>query len=1058
MPLTAVCGPFEALQKDLIRKLRARGAGLGGRWAVVCPSRRMADGLQRLAVLDNGLSLLGVRFHTFYSLALEVLEDAAGPARAVVGDGLFHDKLVDRLLLARNGGRRPSRGLAAAYRASLRDLVDAGVEPSRLRQDVDAFLGEPGDRERLASLLDLQEDYVRVLGEAGILAPSGLARSAAAALEEGRSRALERYEEVLYYGFYDLTGVQADFFRAVCSAVPATVYFPYLRSHPAFRFAERFYQLQLHTGGPPPTHLPVASDGALGSIPDCLFVPGKRADLPGAGAFRLINASGAGDEAWKVAKEILALRGRKNAPVSYGDIGIVARTLEPYGSALPQVLRDNGIPFVWGGGETLLRHPIAKACLSLLTLRRRDFPAPVLLDILESPYFRKDDFRGASQGEELLRWWKRLILRLGIHSGWLQWRGKLSAWTRRDCELHPHEVEEGGAGCSVAKEDSAELWRLLEDIRRRLDPDQATGSWKASAERAKELLRAHFDVGPSDPGLRPWLKTLECLEALGSFDLVFKEPSWDEFLDAAEEKLRRASLDAVPPARGVRVLDAMDARGESFRALFLIGLNEGVFPRLVREDPLLPDSIRSALHSSGGYWIHPKLGGYEEEKMLFAFLAASARERLYCVTQRSDEEGRARVPSAYLRELVRAAGSDLGDDSGERVPRPVFEKLEALDPALLSPKEASLLASRLGGGFVESLSGPGLDGAALGACLERVEELNRRGEPGPMDGMVGRPGKYLDKLRRRGLSPSALESLSRCPFQFFASRLLGLGEDDEPSDRGELSARMRGRLYHLVLQRFYSRLGADDFLSRGAPDAWRPFLEEAIEEVFSALGWMELGLYPLLWEAAKRGIARHLRRFAAWDIQELRRSGFVPAFLERTLSGNVGGVLMRGRPDRIDLDASGRGLRVVDYKSSWPSRREPLHRQVLRLKTLQPYLYLELARKTPGLEGAEPAGAFFYVVEEPADSEEGPARAFDARTWRATRGVLEKGLGALVRQIEAGEFLIVPEEGRGEACEYCAFASLCRKSHPASRRRAERSKLREALDRIHAAADSWEDG
>jgi hypothetical protein len=43
---------------------------------------------------------------------------------------------------------------------------------------------------------------------------------------------------------------------------------------------------------------------------------------------------------------------------------------------------------------------------------------------------------------------------------------------------------------------------------------------------------------------------------------------------------------------GVQVLDATEARGRSFEALFVVGLARDVFPRSVREDPLLPDPLR----------------------------------------------------------------------------------------------------------------------------------------------------------------------------------------------------------------------------------------------------------------------------------------------------------------------------------------------------------------------------------------------------------------------------------------------------------------------------------
>ena len=68
-----------------------------------------------------------------------------------------------------------------------------------------------------------------------------------------------------------------------------------------------------------------------------------------------------------------------------------------------------------------------------------------------------------------------------------------------------------------------------------------------------------------------------------------------------------------------------EARARTFDHLFLIGLNRDVFPRSMREDPLLPDDLRRILQR-----VLPdvpiKRAGFDEERYLFAQLL-SARPR-----------------------------------------------------------------------------------------------------------------------------------------------------------------------------------------------------------------------------------------------------------------------------------------------------------------------------------------------------------------------------------------------------------------------------------------------
>ena len=98
----------------------------------------------------------------------------------------------------------------------------------------------------------------------------------------------------------------------------------------------------------------------------------------------------------------------------------------------------------------------------------------------------------------------------------------------------------------------------------------------------------------------------------------------------------------------------------SFRALFVLGMNEGVFPRTIREDAFLRDRDREVLERDLGYKVNQKLTAFDEEKLLFTLLVGAARERLYCSFQRADDDGRALAPSWYIGELKRARWAGAG--------------------------------------------------------------------------------------------------------------------------------------------------------------------------------------------------------------------------------------------------------------------------------------------------------------------------------------------------------------------------------------------------------------
>ncbi|MDD5303966.1 MAG: hypothetical protein PHS14_12770, partial [Elusimicrobia bacterium] len=153
-----------------------------------------------------------------------------------------------------------------------------------------------------------------------------------------------------------------------------------------------------------------AGHATLGRALDSLFDPSKPPFPVDPGKVVVVSASGARDEAWAAAKEVLRLLGEGVLP---HEIAVVARSLEPYRLALAEVFAAEGLPLDLSCGEPVLRHPPAKAALDLLTLRERDFPARTVEDLAGSPYFT------AAQPERAARW-RRLVDALGIRAGWLQ--------------------------------------------------------------------------------------------------------------------------------------------------------------------------------------------------------------------------------------------------------------------------------------------------------------------------------------------------------------------------------------------------------------------------------------------------------------------------------------------------------------------------------------------------------------------------------------------------------------------------------------------------------------
>ena len=198
----------------------------------------------------------------------------------------------------------------------------------------------------------------------------------------------------------------------------------------------------------------------------------------------------------------------------------------------------------------------------------------------------------------------------------------------------------------------------------------------------------------------------------------------------ATRVLRRALGDAgTDPlggrGGGVQVLSVMEARARTFAAVRVIGLQRGVFPRRVTEDPLLPDALRRALRD-----VLPdlpvKAEGHEEERFLFAQLCAAAPQVHLSCAQR-DATGRATPPSPLFE-------------------RAAVDRVEDPERETRSPRDALLAVAR---------DGSRADfAAALPAALAEARRALGLGEPAPR--ARGRAARRAARARpaRRAPAPA----------------------------------------------------------------------------------------------------------------------------------------------------------------------------------------------------------------------------------------------------------------------------------------------------------------
>ncbi len=437
----------------------------------------------------------------------------------------------------------------------------------------------------------------------------------------------------------------------------------------------------------------------------------------------------------------------------------------------------------------------------------------------------------------------------------------------------------------------------------------------------------------------------------------------------------------------VAVLDPLELRARRVRALFLIALNEGNFPSRSRPQPLISDEESLQIAQASGLVL-----GESRDQL------AAERYLLYAALSRPEE--------------LLVLSWHAADDDGEPVSRSLF-----VDDVL------DLFDTRLGDGIAQRAPGEAPEPPVTGAVGAALAPLRGEG--------------VLEDLRGHVWSASSLQVWISCPVRWFIERTLRPGPidpDAEPLARGGLAhAALRDTLAGLARERGSARL------EPGSLDRARELLAAALEENERRLA---LSAAPERRPGVRRRLRADLERYleyaagAASPLEPRRLElGFgsapggegeeseLPAF------DLGGGVLMRGRIDRVDEDGAGRAV-IYDYKSS----SAPAPARWLPEGNLQVALYMLAVEQLLGLDVV---GGFYQplsggdlrargLLERESGIELDTVRG-DVTGSENVRSLLADALAAAreaTAQAARGEL-----EPRPATCAYrggCMYPTICR--------------------------------
>ena len=741
-----------------------------------------------------------------------------------------------------------------------------------------------------------------------------------------------------------------------------------------------------------------------------------------------------------IAKEIKELITTKNIEPS--NICVVFNLIQKYSPLVRDIFSLYGIPFNLTDRYSL---STSSPVVSIINF----------LEILENDFYYKNIFRALSggylsiKGIDLSNLLKASV-KLKIISGLHNWQNSLSDAVNK---LSSEEDEE------ETTYDKEIYQKALDDvlnIYEKLSPFDKLLTVSEFLEQLKKLI---FTLGlPKKLINNGTIGVEENVKAVTSFldevtellELLQLEYNKDEkfslkfFLNNIRTAVGSSRYNIKEKSGyGVQVTTHNEIRGLKFDYLFIGGMCDGDFPTRYTPEIFFSGSYlrKDRMHQTEErYHFYQSLCAWDK-KLYLSFPLAEERKELVesnflteftslFKTQTKDESNYA--DTIFTKEQMLKTAGKLGIEKFASIYENVDQNFNLLELKKALQINDSRITDPTGESIYKGYLTDGLD-----------EEFKTE----------------LTKLKERNYSISQLETYAKCPYKYFAERILHLQPTEEPSE--EIEALEMGSLLHVILYEFYTDLTKKKIILKNCDATTFSKAQDIIFKIAESKITEANFNSPLTFYEKEKilGINGNKENSLLYKFLEAERDdpdNFFPKYFEIGFGNikdeskreqflkdfRVNDVSLRGKIDRIDLDEDKQNFKVVDYKLSG---KKPSKDELNEGISLQLPIYMFAAKKLIIAQiekDAEAAGAEIYSLKFSRENF-GPTlvslinsrkKMSDDEKLEAliesNKEMITNALDAIQKYVEAiaeGKFNLSTLSRREEiVCRYCNFRPICR--------------------------------